>query len=100
MPHRTGLKGTELEPDCRFDSLFAKGVAHHMTVIKGDRDLYLRVRNPDGVRYCHLHNGKLPVVTEGRIGLRHMFTRSARYRNFQISVLHAGNPDPKTKAKP
>jgi hypothetical protein len=28
----------------------------------------------------------LPPVTEGRIGLRHMFTRSARYRNISISV--------------
>ena len=100
MPHRTGLKGTELVPDYRFDSLFATGVEHHITVIKRERDLHIRVQNPDGVRYCHLHNGKLPAVTEGRIGLRHMFTRSARYRNFQISVPHSGNPVPNTKAKP
>lgn len=86
MPHRTGLKGTELTPDYHFDTLFATGVKHHITVIKRDRDLHLRIENPDGVRYCHLHNGKLPVVTEGRIGLRHMFTRSARYLNFRISM--------------
>lgn len=86
MPHRNGLKGTELTPDYHFDTLFATGVKHHITVIKRDRDLHLRIENPDGVRYCHLHNGKLPVVTEGRIGLRHMFTRSARYRNFRIST--------------
>ncbi len=86
MPHRTGLKGTELVPDYRFDSLFATGVKHHITVIKRDRDLHIRVENPDGVRYCHLHNAKLPVVTEGRIGLRHMFTRSGRYRNFRVST--------------
>ncbi len=84
MPHRNGLKGTELTPDYHFDTLFATGVKHHITVIKRDRDLHLRIENPDGVRYCHLHNGKLPVVTEGRIGLRHMFTRSARYMNFRI----------------
>lgn len=86
MPHRTGLKGTELNPDYRFDSLFETGVKHHITVIKRDRDLHLRIENPDGVRYCHLHNAKLPVITEGRVGLRHMFTRSARYRNFRISM--------------
>jgi hypothetical protein len=28
----------------------------------------------------------LPVISEGRIGLRHMFTRSARYANFRVSV--------------
>lgn len=86
MPHRTGLKGTAMTPDYRFDSLFATGVKHHITVLNCDRDLHLRIENPDGVRYCHLHNGKLPVVTEGRIGLRHMFTRSARYRNFRVST--------------
>ena len=30
-------------------------------------------------------NPDLPVITEGRIGLRHMFTRSARYANFRVS---------------
>jgi hypothetical protein len=31
-------------------------------------------------------NKHLPVITEGRVGLRHMFTRSARYRDFRISI--------------
>ncbi|MCH7225772.1 YesU family protein [Verrucomicrobiaceae bacterium E54] len=86
MPHRTGLKGTELEPDYRFESLFDPGVTHRITVIKRERDLLLRIENPDKVRHCHLRNDKLPVVTGGRIGLRHMFTRSARYRNFRVST--------------
>ena len=29
----------------------------------------------------------LEPVTEGRIGLRHMYTRSARYRDFRLSAL-------------
>jgi hypothetical protein len=86
LPHAKGLNGTELVPDYRFDSLFASGVKHHITVIKRDRDIHLRIENPDGVRYCHLRNAKRPVITEGRIGLRHMFTRSARYRNFRVST--------------
>ncbi len=86
MPHRSGLKGTELKPDYRFETLFETGVKHHITVIKRDRDLLLRIENPDEVRYCHLRNAKLPVITEGRIGLRHMFTRLARYRNFRVST--------------
>lgn len=92
MPHRSGLKGTELEPDYRFKTLFETGVKHHITVIKRDRDLLLRVENPDAVRHCHLRNEKLPVITEGRIGLRHMFTRSARYRNFRVSVPRKSAP--------
>lgn len=100
MPHAKGLKGTELAPDYHFETLFATGVKHHITVIKRDRDLLVRVQNPDEVRYCHLQNAKLPVITEGRIGLRHMFTRSARYGNFRVSVLDTGNPEPKTKVNP
>lgn len=34
----------------------------------------------------NLRNPDLPEITEGRIGLRHMFTRAARYGNFRVSV--------------
>lgn len=86
MPHKSGLKGTDLEPDYFSDTLFATGVKHHITVIKKDRDLFMRVENPDEVVYCHMANPKLPPIMEGRIGLRHMFTRSARYQNIRIST--------------
>lgn len=100
MPHLTGLKGTELTPDYHSVKLFATSVKHHITIIKQDRDLYVRIQNPNEVRYCHLHNAKLPIITEGRIGLRHMFTRSARYGNFRVSISDAENSDHKTKVKP
>ena len=85
MPEGKGLKGTELKPDFRPPGLFETEVKHHITVIKKDRDLYMKVRNPDQVFYAHMRNGDLPAIREGRVGLRHMFTRSARYRNFVIS---------------
>jgi hypothetical protein len=85
MPERQGLKGTELKPDYSTPELFATGVKHSITVIKKDRDLHVRVENPDQVVYCHMTNPDLPVITEGRIGLRHMFTRSARYANLHVS---------------
>ncbi|MEK6230864.1 MAG: DUF1961 family protein, partial [Luteolibacter sp.] len=85
MPERQGLKGTALKPDYSTPKLFATGVKHHITVIKKDRDLHVRVENPDQVVYCHMTNPDLPVITEGRIGLRHMFTRSARYANLRVS---------------
>jgi len=85
MPERQGLKGTALNPDYFTPKLFATGVKHHITVIKKDRDLHMRVENPDQVVYCHMPNPDLPAITEGRIGLRHMFTRSARYANFRVS---------------
>jgi hypothetical protein len=42
-----------------------------------------------------MSNPELPAVTHGRIGLRHMFTRSARYSNFRVSVL-----EPSTSVSP
>lgn len=92
MPNRTGLKGTELRPEYTSKTLFAKGVRHHITIVKTDRDIYMRVENADETAYYHFQNPDLPVITEGRIGLRHMFTRSARYENFTVST-----PDRETK---
>lgn len=85
MPEKQGLKGTALKPDYFAPKLFATGVKHHITAIKKNRDLHVRVENPDQVVYCHMPNTDLPAITEGRIGLRHMFTRSARYANFRVS---------------
>ena len=86
MPNATGLKGSDLEPDYYPEGLFAPGVKHHITVIKRDRDLLMRVENPDQIYYCRMTNSKHPIITGGRIGLRHMYTRSARYKNMRISV--------------
>lgn len=82
-----GLQGTALTPDYADTNLFKKGVPHDITVIRHGRDLFMRVRNSEQERLFHWHNGDLPDITEGRIGLRHMRTRSARYRNMQISTL-------------
>ena len=87
LPEGDGIKGTELAPDYDPQGFCAEGVKHHITVIKKDRDLFLRVENPDRVGHYHFRNPRLPAITEGRVGLRHMFTRSARYRNFQISAI-------------
>ena len=86
MPHESGLKGTDLEPDYFSKTLFATNVKHHITVIKKDRDLFMRIESPEQVYYCHMTNPKLPAITEGRIGLRHMFTRSARYEHIRVST--------------
>ena len=86
MPHANGLDGTDLEPDYFPLDLFQTNVPHKITVIKKDRDIYMRIENPEQVYYCHMVNSELPPVLEGRIGLRHMFTRSSQYRNFRVSV--------------
>lgn len=86
LPEQAGLSGTELEPDYFPVGLFQTGVPHQITVIKQDRDLFVRVVNAEQKYHCHLFNARRPIITEGRVGLRHMFTRSARYANFRVSV--------------
>jgi len=86
MPNATGLKGSDLEPDYFPQGLFEPGVKHKITVIKKVRDIYMKIENDKQTQYCHMSNPNLPTITEGRIGLRHMFTRSALYKNIKIST--------------
>jgi len=86
MSNKDGLKGTDLQPDYYPEGLFRPGVLHRITVIKKERDIFMRILNAEQVYYCHMSNTDLPPVISGRIGLRHMFTRAARYKNFTISV--------------
>jgi hypothetical protein len=93
MPNATGLKGSDLEPDYFPEGLFKQGVPHKISVIKEDRDLFMKVENAEQTYYCHMTNPDLPAITEGRIGLRHMFTRSARYKNIRISIRNSVKPE-------
>ncbi|QHI70624.1 DUF1961 family protein [Tichowtungia aerotolerans] len=86
IPNATGLEGSDLEPDYYPEGLFKKGVPHKITVIKKERALFMKIENAEQTTYCHMTNPKLPAITEGRIGLRHMFTRSSRYKNIRISI--------------
>ncbi|MHC4743668.1 MAG: DUF1961 family protein [Planctomycetota bacterium] len=88
MPQRrAGLANTDLEPDYFETGLFEQGVPHKITVIKKDDRLFMYIRNREKEKLCHWKTDSFPPVTEGRIGLRHMWTRAARYRNFRISKL-------------
>ena len=86
MPEANGLDGTDLSPDASGAGFFKSGAPHRLTAIKRGDDLFLRVRNEGAELHHHWRNDKLPPIAEGRIGLRHMFTRSARYRDFRIAV--------------
>lgn len=79
-----GLKGTDFKPDYYPEGLFEPGVPHHVTVIKKGQTMLMRIENDQQTLYCNMSNPDLPSVTEGRIGLRHMYTRSACYKNFKV----------------
>ena len=83
---RKGLRDTDMAPDYFKTGLFKKGVPHKITIIKHGGDLFMHIRNPEREQLCHWRTDKFPPVTEGRIGLRHMWTRGARYRDFRIST--------------
>jgi hypothetical protein len=80
------LRGTELERDYFEPGLFETGVPHKVTVIKAADELIMQVRNEERTVLCHWKNTSRPI-TDGRIGLRHMYTRGARYRDFRVYQL-------------
>ncbi len=80
-----GLEGTALIPDYSRTGLFETGVPYRITVIKKDDDLFMHIRGNGKEKLCHWKTDDFPPITEGRVGLRHMYTRSARYRDFRIS---------------
>jgi len=87
MPEGRTLRGTALEPDYRDTGLFLEGVPHHIVVIKSGDRLFMEVSNPTQRRLFAWKTDALPNITEGRVGFRQMFTRSARYRNIQVCLL-------------
>jgi hypothetical protein len=87
-----GLEGTEVPPSFDRTGLFATGVPHQMTVIKSGQEIYLHIQGPGDPMLCHWRNTELPAIQAGRIGLRHMYTRSARYRDLRVSI--RPNPSP------
>lgn len=79
-----GLAQTDLLPDNFNTGFFDKGVKHHITVIKKDDDLYMKVSNPNQEKVYHWKTNTAPPVKEGRIGLRQMLTRRSIYKNFKV----------------
>ncbi|MDF3130929.1 DUF1961 family protein [Kiritimatiellaeota bacterium B1221] len=81
------LADTDFTPDYSNTGLFKQGVPHKITVIKKGDELFMFIRNAEKEMLCRWNTANLPPVNEGRIGLRHMYTRSARYANFKVSAL-------------
>jgi len=82
-----GLKGTALAGDDFNTGFFKVSVPHHITVIKKGGDLWMKLANDEQSKVYYWDTTSHPEITEGHIGLRHMFTRSAIYKNFTISTL-------------
>lgn len=81
-----------ISPDYEDPGLFLPGVTCNMTVIKHGHNLLLRVTCAGNASYFQWDTSGFPPVTEGRIGLRHMWTRCSRYKDFRISTLKTAKP--------
>lgn len=76
----------EVEPTLFHLGLFLTDVTYKVTVIKSDGKLHMRVEGDSRDElYTWDISDKAPLK-QGRIGLRHMYTRSARYSDFKVYV--------------
>ena len=85
---KQGLRGTELEGEFSRTWLFKTGQPHRITVLKHDDLLFMQAKNltTGSSRLFYWRTDVQPAITSGRIGLRHMYTRSARYGGFRVST--------------
>ena len=81
------FKDTEVGSSYDDTGLFKDGIKYHMTVIKKDDLLYIEVEGDGKSKLFTWDFSDFPQVSEGRIGLRHMWTRSSKYANFTVSQL-------------
>lgn len=84
---KSGLHGTDFSPDYLRTGLFKKDVTYKMVVIKKGDDLLMKVSGDGKNYYCHWKTDTEANLNEGRIGLRHMYTRGALYKNVKVSSL-------------
>ena len=67
--------------------MFVPGIKYHITIIKKDDLVYMKVAGDGKSSYFQWDFSDHPKITEGRIGLRHMWTRCSKYANFNVSEL-------------
>lgn len=81
------FKNTEVGESYDDTGLFKDDITYHMTVIKKDDLLFIKVDGDGKSKLFAWDFSDFPPVLEGRIGLRHMWTRSSKYANFSVSLL-------------
>jgi hypothetical protein len=87
LPELKGITGSMLKPDYAETGLFQTGRTYRITVVCADQNLMMEVTSLDKdspKHYFTWDTSQAPPLTSGRIGLRHMFTRSARYEDLII----------------
>jgi hypothetical protein len=83
MPDKN-FRELEVEPTYFDTGFFNTGETYQITVIKTDGRLYFNVIGNEDSKLYSWDTSHIPPLKEGRIGLRHMYTRSAIYSNVKI----------------
>ncbi|MFC2126588.1 DUF1961 family protein [Bacteroidota bacterium] len=83
-PVISNFNNTEI-PEASFNTgLFVPGKKYKITAIKTTGKLYFRIEGQDKSEYFKWDTSVFPEIIEGRVGLRHMYTSSALYKDFKI----------------
>lgn len=80
------FKDTEIPPAFFNTGLFLPNVTYKITWIKTSSELFLSVEGAGEIKQYSWILTAFDPITEGRIGLRHMYTRSARYKDFKVWI--------------
>lgn len=78
------FRDTGIEPDYFNTGLFKPGHNYSITVIKTNDKLFFSVTDKGNQHLFSWALNKDQCVEKGRIGIRHMFTRSAQYANIKV----------------
>lgn len=83
-PKGESFNVTRIAPSYDQEGFVKSGQTFHITVIKTDQQLFFKMESTGGEQMFTWDLSEVMPITEGRIGLRHMYTRSAIYKNFII----------------
>ena len=87
MPDNQGLDGTEIAGDHFTTGLFKPNETYHIEVFKYNDAVEMHIQNKVNKAehlVCKWDLSGIPPCDSGRIGLRHMYTRSARYKDVKV----------------
>ena len=87
MPGVNGLQNTDVPGDIFDTGLFKPSVPYHLKVSIQGSTIEMQVWNKENVQEKKVYRwntSMFPRCTKGRIGFRHMYTRSALYKNVRI----------------
>jgi len=83
-PNNKSFEVTKVAPSYDQKGFFKTGQSYHVTAIKSGNQLFFKMESVDGEELFSWDLSNVAPITQGRIGLRHMYARSAIYKNFKL----------------